>query len=145
MLNANREAIEDLTGGVTTELFTTDILDKDKFWSEEIMKVNKEFLFGCATGCFDDWQGGGRYTDRKGVVSMHAYSILEAVEIKGERLLRVRYGYREAPLFPICQLKHDRNPWGKTEWQGAWSDGSEQWTPEWMQLLNHRFGNDGVG
>ena len=51
------EAIEDLTGGVTTELFTTDILDKNKFWSEEIMKVNEEFLFSCATGTFDRWQG----------------------------------------------------------------------------------------
>jgi len=45
-----------LTGGVTTELYTTDILDKDKFWKDEIMKVNDEFLFGCATGRFDKWQ-----------------------------------------------------------------------------------------
>ncbi|KAL9119920.1 MAG: hypothetical protein Q9187_003520 [Circinaria calcarea] len=120
------EAIEDLTGGVTTELFTTDILDKDRFWNDEIMKVNKEFLFGCATGCFDNWKNGARYTDRKGVVSMHAYSIMEAREVKGKRLLRIR------------------NPWGKTEWQGAWSDGSEEWTPEWMELLQHKFGNDGI-
>ena len=139
------EAIEDLTGGVTTELFTTDILDKDKFWNEEIMKVNEEFLFGCATGCFDDWKGGGMYTDRKGVVSMHAYSIMQAVEIKGERLLRVRYGCWRAPVPRAPRLTGVRNPWGKTEWQGAWSDGSEQWTPEWMEALNHRFGNDGVG
>ncbi|MCJ1309740.1 hypothetical protein MMC25_003401 [Agyrium rufum] len=120
------EAIEDLTGGVTTELYSTDILDKDDFWKNELLQVNKQFLFGCATGTFDDWQDGAQFTNRKGIVSMHAYSIIEAVEIKGERL---------------CKL---RNPWGRTEWEGAWSDGSEQWTPEWMNLLNHRFGNDGV-
>ena len=51
---------------------------------------------------------------------------MEAREVKGERLLRIR------------------NPWGEKEWQGPWSDGSEQWTPEWMQLLNHRFGDDGM-
>ena len=120
------EAIEDLTGGVTTELFTTDLLDKEHFWNEELMKVNKEFLFGCATGRFDTWQGNQPSKDRKGIVSMHAYSIIEAVETHGQRLLKLR------------------NPWGKTEWEGAWSDGSPEWTPEWMERLNHRFGNDGV-
>ncbi|KAL8736713.1 MAG: hypothetical protein Q9166_000079 [cf. Caloplaca sp. 2 TL-2023] len=124
-----QEAIEDLTGGVTTELLATDILDTDKFWSDEIMNVNVEFLFGCAAGRFDKWQGS---TDaevkgaRKGVIRMHAYSVQDAKEIKGERLLRIR------------------NPWGDTEWQGPWSDGSEQWTPEWMELLYHRLGDDGM-
>ena len=120
------EAIEDLTGGVTTELFTSDILDIDQFWKEELMKVNDEFLFGCATGRFDDWQGGGQLTDRKGIQSGHAYSVMEAREVRGQRLLKVR------------------NPWGETEWSGPWSDGSEQWTPEWMNLLEHKFGDDGV-
>ncbi|KAF6228137.1 hypothetical protein HO133_007865 [Letharia lupina] len=121
------EAIEDLTGGVTTELFTTDVLNKHKFW-EEIMKVNEEFLFSCAAGTFDKWQGSdlaSSYGARENIVRMHAYSIMEAREIKGNRLLKVR------------------NPWGEGEWRGAWSDGSEQWTPEWMELLNHRFGDDG--
>ncbi|KAI4255206.1 MAG: hypothetical protein LQ352_002687 [Teloschistes flavicans] len=123
------EAIEDLTGGVTTELLATDILDTEQFWTDEVMKVNDEFLFGCATGRFDKWQGSETAEmqgARKGVIRMHAYSIQEAREIKGERLIRIR------------------NPWGDTEWQGAWSDGSEQWTPEWMELLNHRFGDDGM-
>ena len=92
------------------------------------MKVNEEFLFSCATGTFDRWQGSdvaSAYGARENIVRMHAYSIMEAREIKGNRLLKVR------------------NPWGEGEWRGAWSDGSEQWTPEWMQLLNHRFGDDG--
>ena len=128
LLTVRSEAIEDLTGGVTTELFTTDILNKDKFWSEEIMRVNDEFLFSCATGTFDRWQGSdlaSTYGARENIVRMHAYSIMEAREIQGNRLLKVR------------------NPWGEGEWRGAWSDGSEQWTPEWMELLNHRFGDDG--
>lgn len=92
------------------------------------MKVNDEFLFSCATGIFDRWQGSdvaSAYGARENIVRMHAYSIMEAREIKGHRLLKVR------------------NPWGEGEWRGAWSDGSEQWTPEWMELLNHRFGDDG--
>ena len=72
------EAIEDLTGGVTTELLTTDILDTEKFWSDEILKVNEEFLFGCATGRFDKWQGSMSAEEegaRKGVIRMHAVSL----------------------------------------------------------------------
>ncbi|KAF9888086.1 hypothetical protein FE257_009351 [Aspergillus nanangensis] len=121
------EAIEDLTGGVTSDILTSNILDKDRFWRDELMKVNKEFLFGCATGLFSNWLDP-KYLgpkDRKGIAENHSYSIMEAREVNGERLVRLR------------------NPWGKKEWSGAWSDGSEQWTPEWMKLLDHKFGNDG--
>ncbi|RAL61314.1 hypothetical protein DID88_009450 [Monilinia fructigena] len=113
------EGLEDLTGGVTTEIFSTDILDKEYFWKEELMKVNKDFLFGCAAGIF--WGRGYR----KGIYEGHAYSILRAVEIDGQRLVLLR------------------NPWGEGEWKGAWSDGSKEWTPEWMKKLEHTFGDDG--
>lgn len=39
------------------------------------------------------------------------------------------------------------NPWGKGKrgnWEGAWSDGSKEFTPEAQQELNHKFGNDSV-
>ncbi|KAJ9269108.1 hypothetical protein DTO212C5_4791 [Paecilomyces variotii] len=123
------EAIEDLTGGVSTEILSSNILDKDKFWKEELMKVNKEFLFGCTTGIFSNWldpKYRGPARDRKGITERHCYSIMEAREVEGQRLLRLR------------------NPWGTKEWSGPWSDGSEQWTPEWMERLGHKFGNDGV-
>ena len=123
------EAVEDLTGGVTTEIYSTDILDKEAFWRDELMHVNKEFLFGCATGFYSNWlDPTGKNDDRdlNGIDTGHAYSIMEARELKGKRLLKVR------------------NPWGKREWQGKWSDGSAEWDAEWMQLLDHKFGNDGV-
>jgi hypothetical protein len=47
-------------------------------------------------------------------------------------------------IFPQQLTEHHRNPWGKKEWNGAWSDGSEQWSSEWMNILGHKFGNDGV-
>lgn len=101
------EAIEDLTGGVTSEIFTTDILDKEYFWREELLKVNQDFLFGCSTGVW-----GTNLGDRKGIVELHAYSIQKAVEIEGMRLIRLK------------------NPWGKGEWSGPWSEFSltiKQW------------------
>jgi hypothetical protein len=61
----------------------------------------------------------------RGIITNHAYSVLKAVEVNGKRLVKVR------------------NPWGQSEWTGAWSDGSPEWTPEWMTLLDHRFGDDG--
>lgn len=78
---------------MTTELFTTDILDKDKFWSEEVMRVNEEFLFSCATGTFDKWQDSdvaSQIGARENIRRMHAYSIMEAKEVQGHRLLLVR-------------------------------------------------------
>ncbi|KAL7920778.1 hypothetical protein ACQKWADRAFT_321890 [Trichoderma austrokoningii] len=114
------EGIEDLTGGVTSEIFTTDILDKEYFWKEELMKVNQDFLFDCSTGVW-----GANWGERKGILELHSYSIQKAVDINGKRLLRLK------------------NPWGKGEWKGAWSDGSKEWTPEWLEKLGHRFGDDG--
>lgn len=121
------EAIEDLTGGVTTEIYSTDILDKDAFWRDELMQVGKQFLFGCATGFYSNWlDTSNEPRERDGIAEGHAYSIMDAKEIEGHRLLKVR------------------NPWGRKEWTGKWSDGSSEWTAEWMQLLDHKFGNDGI-
>ncbi|KAH8586402.1 hypothetical protein B0O99DRAFT_656874 [Bisporella sp. PMI_857] len=112
-----------LGGGVTTELLTSDILDTDEFWKNEIMKVNKELLFGCSTGLLD-----GSYSTRDGISDGHAYAIIEARELStGQRLLKLR------------------NPWGKSKkgnWEGPWSDSSKEFTPEAQLELNYKFGND---
>ncbi len=88
-----REGLEDLTGGVTSELFAADILDKDKFWADELMNVNKVFLFGLA-------QMGGKYGERSGIIEKHAYSIMEAKELDNFRLLKIRYTF-----LPVTKLR----------------------------------------
>jgi hypothetical protein len=63
-----------------------------------------------------------------GLIGGHAYSILRAVEFNGKRFIVLR------------------NPWGKSEWTGRWSDGSKEWTKEWLLALDelkHEFGDDG--
>ncbi|KAI1769090.1 cysteine proteinase [Hypoxylon sp. FL1150] len=119
------EGLEDLSGGVTTELLAADILDLDAFWEDEICKVNKEFLFGCSTGLLD-----GGYGDRNGIREGHAYVIMDARTLKsGERLVKLR------------------NPWGKARkgiWEGPWSDGSKEWNNDVKEELGHQFGNDSV-
>ena len=113
-----------MTGGVTTEIDSADILDKDQLWNEGLLRVNKEFLFGAATRGYvhPDPNDIGR----QGIEDNHAYSILRAVNYKNNRLLLVK------------------NPWGETEWNGPWSDGSSEWTSEALKDLDHKFGNDGI-
>ncbi|EOO01398.1 putative calpain family cysteine protease protein [Phaeoacremonium minimum UCRPA7] len=117
------EALEDLSGGVTTELLASDILDTEEFWNNELSRINQEFLFGCSTGLLD-----GGYGNRDGISEGHAYVIMEARTLKnGTRLLKLR------------------NPWGKIKkgnWEGAWSDGSKEWTTEVQEEINHSFGGD---
>lgn len=64
----------------------------------------------------------------QGLYPNHAYSILRAGEIRGKRFVLIR------------------NPWGNGEYTGKWSDGSKEWTKEWMDVLDimdHKFGDDG--
>ena len=50
------EAIEDLTGGVTTEIYTTNILDYEAFWNNELSRIGKDFVFSCAVARWREWR-----------------------------------------------------------------------------------------
>lgn len=67
----------------------------------------------------------GLSLDKTGLVSGHAYSIISAHHVEGVRLLKLR------------------NPWGKTEWKGAYSDKSDKWTDSMKRAVNFVDANDG--
>ncbi|KAJ7327524.1 hypothetical protein DFH08DRAFT_884706 [Mycena albidolilacea] len=122
------EAIEDLTGGVSSFIQSKDIFDIDKFWTEELMKANKDRLFGCYFYGLDGTRSGDPQAKIFGLIGNHAYSVLRAVEAKGKRFVVIR------------------NPWGDSEWTGPWSDGSKEWNAESLEILpilGHVFGDDG--
>ncbi|KAF8799617.1 cysteine proteinase, partial [Phlegmacium glaucopus] len=60
----------------------------------------------------------------QGLIGNHVYSVLRAVKCNGKRFVVIR------------------NPWRKSEWTGRWSDGSKEWTQEWLKL-GHTSGDDG--
>ncbi|KAF9908595.1 hypothetical protein BX616_000085 [Lobosporangium transversale] len=113
------EGIEDLTGGTASMMFSSDILDKDRFWEEEMKQVNKVTLMGCSI----NYQESD--PENHGIQSGHAYSVLNVAEYDGERLV------------------HIRNPWGKIEWNGDWSDQSDKWTPDAIKTLKLEDKDDG--
>lgn len=128
------EAVEDLTGGVTTKILTNRVLRKEKLW-EELIKVGKDFLFSASSPSSSPY--GNDSDALKGLALSHAYSVLKAVDEEDENGKKYR-------LILI------RNPWGRRqnasigEWTGPWSDGSREWTPYWLEKLGHKFGDDGL-
>ncbi|PYH76976.1 cysteine proteinase [Aspergillus uvarum CBS 121591] len=124
------EAVEDMTGGVTTTIATNKVLNKHTLW-KELVNAERNFVFAASA------LGSGRDWTRGGLALGHAYSILRAMEEEDEDGKKVR-------------LVLVRNPWGERntggvgEWNGPWSDGSREWSPYWLQKLQHRFGDDGM-
>lgn len=86
----------------------------------------KEFLMCANTGA-----GSDTTTSDHGIVQGHAYS-----------LLRVELNVAGSGV-DLLQL---RNPWGKKEWSGDWSDSSPLWEehPDVQQALHHTAVDDGM-
>ncbi|KAF7334605.1 Calpain catalytic domain-containing protein [Mycena venus] len=107
------EGVEDLTGGVSSFIQCKDILDKDKFWKEELLHANRDRVFSCSFQGLNPTRNG---------------NFNATVNVSGKRFLVLR------------------NPCGQAEWNGPFSDGSKEWTPELMNALpqmEHKFGAAG--
>ncbi|OQR80515.1 hypothetical protein THRCLA_12011 [Thraustotheca clavata] len=117
------EALEDLTGGVTTRTFLKDVSDTDALWERDIVaRLLSDSLFSAT---IETKQSYVDLTTSEGLLHLHPYAILRAVEACGRRFVQLR------------------NPQRGQEWSGRWSDGSSLWTNEFVTALNHTGGDDG--
>lgn len=66
-----------------------------------------------------------------GLVDNHAYTLEGAYEIEPSPGEKVR-------------LLKARNPWGRGEWGGDWSDDSEKWTEDLKEQLGFQNRDDGI-
>ena len=81
------------------------------------MKCNQDRLFGCWFKALDGGRTTGKSVTVNGLVGNLSHSVVRAVECKGRRFVVLR------------------GPWGEPEWSGRWSNGSKEWTPEWLEIL----------
>jgi hypothetical protein len=106
-----------MTGGT---IFDKTAENPDKVFKE--LKDTIDTSVTCCYGCTES--GAGQQIDKRGIVQMHVYSILNAVEVttpennKTYRLIQVR------------------NPWGWAKWTGKFSDKDKAWTPALIKALN---------
>ena len=80
-----------------------------------------------------DVTSAGQNLKNLGLVPEHSYSIIAASNVtdsSGNKLT-------------LCQV---RNPWGKGEWNGDWSDNSNKWkeNPALAKELGHTVEDDGT-
>lgn len=97
-------------------------MDKDVLWKNLLYHDKNDNVMCCSVPEVKN----ADLQKEVGLIEGHAYSLLDVREYRGERLV------------------HVRNPWGKTEWTGAWSDGdSAHWTPLARRALQYEDADDG--
>ncbi|CAK9113588.1 Calpain-type cysteine protease ADL1 (Phytocalpain ADL1) (Protein ADAXIALIZED LEAF1) (Protein DEFECTIVE KERNEL 1) (OsDEK1) (Protein SHOOTLESS 3) [Durusdinium trenchii] len=102
-----------------------DRRDAESLWDEVRSADAQSFLVACSMRA----KHGQEHVREDGLVEAHAYSLLQAVDVEGQRLVFLR------------------NPWGNDKrWNGRWCDGDEAWDrfPSLRKRLRPRFRSDGA-
>ena len=93
-------------------------------------KIEKSNIEGAVMGCgsFNSESGKDDSKNQHNIVYSHAYTLIDAKAKKENDLY----------LFMI------RNPWGRIEWDGDWSDNSPLWTEEYKKYFGHNNKDNGI-
>uniref|UniRef100_A0A667XNX2 Calpain 5 n=1 Tax=Myripristis murdjan TaxID=586833 RepID=A0A667XNX2_9TELE len=119
------DALVDFTGGVSEPLSLIengykDDEEKRNELFERVLKVhNRGGLISCSIRATSEADMEARLAC--GLVKGHAYAVTD--------VRRVRLGHGLLAYFKSDKLNmiRMRNPWGQREWNGPWSDSSEEW------------------
>ncbi|XP_041352428.1 calpain-5-like [Gigantopelta aegis] len=120
------EALEDFSGGVsdTVDLVgdgvATNVEERTALYSRLHKDMNRKSLMAASIPATS--QAEMEASTDVGLVKGHAYGITEVknIHLEGSGL----FGMFNRDKIPMIRL---RNPWGKCEWNGAFSDGSPEW------------------
>lgn len=101
--------------------------DPDVQWARLLSFHEAGFLLGASCGCGDGGEAAAAAAEAMGLLVEHAYSVLEVRAVAGPPPPPgAPRGYRGSG----ARLLKLRNPWGRLEWRGDWSDDSPLWTAE---------------
>lgn len=97
-----------------------DVEDEANEVFERLLAADEEgFMIGASTPGKDKLTTGEGKKPKAGLVPGHAYSIIQVKHHEEEDI----------------KLINIRNPWGKFEWDGDWSDNSDLWTEEMKEFF----------
>lgn len=117
---AGANAMEDLTGGIG-RTFNIHTKGQDEsielIWSK-ISLLSQDYFLTISRTRDSDLIGG--------IAGSHSYGIITGIDLDEGRLVKIR------------------NPWGKGEWTGDWSDQSSLWTPELREATGSKPEEEGV-
>ncbi|XP_021474339.2 calpain-5 [Oncorhynchus mykiss] len=118
------DAVVDFSGAVTeainleAEVFHKDQEKIDNLFEDLLKVYDRGGIISCSIKAspseIEAWMACG-------LVKGHAYSV---TAVKKVRLGHGLMAYFQNKTIPLIRM---RNPWGKTEWKGAWSDSSAEW------------------
>uniref|UniRef100_A0A4X2M0R5 Calpain 6 n=1 Tax=Vombatus ursinus TaxID=29139 RepID=A0A4X2M0R5_VOMUR len=119
------DAMTDFTGAVSESIdlrkgnYGKFLLEQTKLFEDLLKAHDRGGLISCSI--LPDMANERQGTTEQGLVRGHAYSVTDIRKLRlGGRLLAF---FKAEKLFMIRM----RNPWGKREWNGPWSDSSDEW------------------